>query len=169
MPVGSDNPFAVLTAVVAPAILTNACSVLSLGTGNRIARVVDRTRALTAEIMSFEAGSPECASRVKQLDRLHVRAELLLRALRIFYASLGSFAAAALISVMGSVLAFYEQRGAFRIAAMLGLATGAFAVTALVSGCILMVRETRLAVQNLAEEEALARAWRHRHDTPPVA
>ena len=169
MPVGSDNPFAVLTAVVAPAILTNACSVLSLGTGNRIARVVDRTRALTAEIMSFEAGSPQCESRVKQLDRLHVRAELLLRALRIFYASLGSFAAAALISVVGSALAFYDQRKAFQAAAILGLAIGAFAVTALVGGCMLMVRETRLAVQNLAEEEELARAWRHRHDSPPVA
>ena len=42
----ADNPFAVLTAIVAPAILTNACSVLSLGTSNRIARVVDRTRVV---------------------------------------------------------------------------------------------------------------------------
>jgi Ni/Fe-hydrogenase subunit HybB-like protein len=119
--------------------------------------------------MSFEAGSPECASRVKQLDRLHVRAELLLRALRIFYASLGSFAAAAPISVVGSALAFYGQREAFQAAAILGLVIGAFAVTALVGGCMLMVRETRLAVQNLVEEEELARAWRQRHDSPPVA
>ena len=36
MPGLNENPFAVLTAVVAPAILTNACSVLSLGTANRI-------------------------------------------------------------------------------------------------------------------------------------
>ena len=39
------NPFAVLTAVVAPAILTNACSVLALGTSNRLARVVARELA----------------------------------------------------------------------------------------------------------------------------
>ena len=38
------NPFAVLTAIVAPAILTNASSVLALGTSNRLGRVVDRTR-----------------------------------------------------------------------------------------------------------------------------
>jgi hypothetical protein len=31
------NPFAVLTAVVAPAILANACLVLALGTSNRVA------------------------------------------------------------------------------------------------------------------------------------
>ena len=37
------SPFAVLTAIVGPAILTNASSVLCLGTSNRIARVVDRT------------------------------------------------------------------------------------------------------------------------------
>ena len=36
----TDNPFATLTIVVAPAILTNATSVLCLGTGNRIARVI---------------------------------------------------------------------------------------------------------------------------------
>jgi hypothetical protein len=30
-----DNPFAVLTTVAAPAVLTNTCSVLCLGTSNR--------------------------------------------------------------------------------------------------------------------------------------
>lgn len=44
----ADNPFAAPTIVVAPAVLTNAASVLCLGTGNRIARVVDRTRVLNA-------------------------------------------------------------------------------------------------------------------------
>src|SRR5579872_2604204 len=42
----TDNPFAVLTLIAAPAVFTNASSVLSLGTGNRLARVVDRTREL---------------------------------------------------------------------------------------------------------------------------
>jgi len=154
----TDNPFAVLTAVVAPAILTNASSVLCLGTGNRIARVVDRTRVVAAEIACLEAGSSEYQVRVSQLERLQVRAQLLLRALRMFYLALGSFAAAALISVIGSALAFYDQQFGFRAAAVAGLASGAFAVMGLVSGCMLMVRETRLAVQNLAEEAQLARA-----------
>ena len=42
------NPFAVLTAIVAPAILTNASSVLALGTSNRLGRVVDRTRVVAS-------------------------------------------------------------------------------------------------------------------------
>jgi hypothetical protein len=44
----TDNPFAVLTLIAAPAVFTNASSVLALGTGNRLARVVDRTRPLCA-------------------------------------------------------------------------------------------------------------------------
>ena len=158
-----DNPFAVLTAVVAPAILTNASTVLCLGTGNRIARVVDRTRVIAAELASLEAESPGYRGLVSQLERLQVRAQLLLGALRIFYATIGAFSAAALISVIGSALAFYEQQLAFHAAAVLGLATGAFGVTGLVSGCVLMVRETRFAVQHLAEEAELAQA---RYRTP---
>jgi len=162
----NDNPFAVLTAVVAPAILTNACSVLCLGTGNRIARVVDRTRVITAEIASLEVGTSEYQVRLSQLERLQVRAQLLLKALRIFYACLGSFAAAALISVVGSALAFYDQRVAFHAAAVVGLATGGLGVTGLVSGCMLMVRETTLAVQNLTKEAELART-RYAGGQPP--
>jgi hypothetical protein len=152
MQVVNDNPFAVLTAVVAPAILTNACSVLCLGTGNRIARVVDRTRILTAELKSLEPGTPNHQAHVRQLEKLQVRSRFLLSALRLFYASLGSFAAAALISVVGSALAFFDSHFVFRATAMIGLAIGALGVTGLVVGCTFMVRETRLAVQTLAEE-----------------
>ena len=38
----SGNLFALLTLVVAPAVLTNASSVLALNTANRFGRVVDR-------------------------------------------------------------------------------------------------------------------------------
>ena len=37
-----SNPFAVLTFISAPAVLTNASSVLLFGTGNRYGRAVDR-------------------------------------------------------------------------------------------------------------------------------
>jgi len=163
----TDNPFAVLTAVVAPAILTNASSVLCLGTSNRIARVVDRTRVVAAEIGSFEAGSSEYLVRVNQLERLQARAQLLFRALRITYASLGAFAAAALISVIGSAIAFYDLKLVFQAAAVAGLAIGAFGVTGLVSGCVLMVQETQLALQNISEEAELARIrLKHFAETP---
>lgn len=153
-----NNPFAVLTAVVAPAILTNASSILCLTIGNRIARVVDRTRVVAAELSAPDISSTARQARVGQLNMLRSRAHLLLRALRTFYATLGAFAAAALISVVGSALAFYDQRLAFRTAAALGLVTGAFGVIGLVSGCMLMVRETRFAVRTITEEAELAGA-----------
>ena len=158
----AGNPFAVLTAVVAPAILTNACSVLALGTSNRLARVVDRTRVVARELALLSPGGTD--SQVKdhfagdydswaaQLAGLQVRTQLLVKALRVIYGSLGLFATAALISVVGSIVTYYGQRLLFQLTAGLALLAGAVAVVGLASGCALMVHETRLAVQNLAEE-----------------
>src|SRR5262249_55359709 len=144
-----------MTAIVAPAILTNACSILTLGTSNRLARVVDRTRVVAAEIKSREPGSPDYQAGVDQLGGLHIRGQLLLAALRAFYAALGAFAAAALISVLGGGAAFYAQATLFRAAAIAAVATGTFAVIALVHGTIVVMRETRIAIRNLTEEAEL--------------
>jgi hypothetical protein len=155
-----DNPFAALTIVVAPAILTNASSVLCLGTGNRIARVVDRTRELNGELAQLAPGDPRRPAYQTQLNRLSVRAQLLLRALRFLYASIGSFAAAALISIVGSLVAGAIGDTPFRVLAILGLTAGTIGVTGLVTGCTMMVRETGLAVAFLSEEMDLIAARR---------
>ena len=59
-----SNPFAALSLIVAPAILTNACSVLILSTSNRFARAVDRARQLAQEI----EGSDDLAGAVPAED-----------------------------------------------------------------------------------------------------
>jgi hypothetical protein len=41
------NPFAILTFISAPAVLTNASCVLLFGTGNRYGRAVDRVHELS--------------------------------------------------------------------------------------------------------------------------
>jgi hypothetical protein len=157
MPYMNDNPFAVLTAVVAPAILTNVCSVLSLGTGNRIARVVDRTRVVIAARMPLTVDSPEYSVYSRQLAQLQTRGIWLRRALRTFYVSLGSFAASALAAVAGSVLAAYDLQIPLQAAAVVGLGVGTGGVLALVFGCSLMIRETRLAIQTMTEEVEVAK------------
>jgi hypothetical protein len=96
----SDSPFAALTIVVAPAILTNASSVLCMGTANRLARVVDRTRVVSAELAHVAPNGEKFIACQSQLEVLRVRWTLVLRALKFFYMSLGSFAAAALISAL---------------------------------------------------------------------
>jgi Protein of unknown function (DUF2721) len=151
----SDNPFAALTTVVAPAILTNASSVLCLGTANRLARVLDRSRVVSAQLDDIAATGEKRVIYQNQLEGLDVRWKLVLRALRLFYLALGSFAAAALISLFGSIVTVFGKHGAFTVIALLGLLSGTVGVSGLVAGCAIMMQETRLAVQSLVEEVRL--------------
>src|SRR5258707_6918119 len=120
----NENPFAVLTIVVAPAILTNASSVLCMGTANRLARVVDRTRVVSAELAHVASKAENFMARQRQLEALRVRWTLVLRALKFFYMSLGSFAAAALISLFGSVFTASGRHPVFTFIALVGPLSG---------------------------------------------
>ena len=151
----STNPFAILTSIVAPAVLTNACSVMSLGTGNRIARVVDQTRRVRGEMESAAEGSDERHKQERQLRELSARSKLLISALRLFYIALGSFAAAALIALLGASIAAFSETG-FRVMAVLGLLAGFGGVCCLVWGCVTLVREVRIALEQTAEFAAEA-------------
>jgi len=131
MDTGGGNPFAVLTAVVAPAILTNACSVLALGTSNRLARVVDRTRVVARELAALEPSDSHHANWAAQLKGLQVRTRLLVKALRVIYGSLGLFATAALVSVLGSIVTYYGAGILFQLTAGLALLAGAVLTLAL--------------------------------------
>lgn len=147
-----DNPFTALGAIAGPAVLTNACSVLALGTSNRLGRVVDRTRIVVKEMKALAADDPDRPPLAHQLVILEQRGFILLGALRGFYAALGLFASAALLSALGSVLALYAHRLSFEVTAVLALIAGSAAVIALVVGCYRMVGETRIAVRGLTEE-----------------
>jgi hypothetical protein len=149
----ADNPFAVLTAVVAPAILTNACSVLAMGTANRIARVVDRSRAVVSLVKAHKPGTPEYESYNRQLTQLRARSGLLLKALRLFYAALGMFATLALTAIVGSALVAYEVEFALHMIGLFSFVVGCGAVIAIVAGCAFMVQETRMAIQTLTDEQ----------------
>src|SRR5437660_8495070 len=94
----SDSPLAILTFIAAPAVFTNASSVLALGTGNRLARVVDRTRALSQTLHAKSPEPEEIAIWGRHIERLEKRAELLVRGMSFFYTAIGAFAAASLVS-----------------------------------------------------------------------
>lgn len=149
------NPFAALSLIVAPAILTNASSVLIMSTSNRLARAVDRARDLSKQLETETDARPEdSARRVKELASTEFRTLLLLRGLRSFYLALGFFALAALISLLGAVLAPTEAETAVQFAEVTGVISGLLAVGALVYGSALLLRETRIAVQVLSERVA---------------
>jgi hypothetical protein len=149
------NPFAVLSLIVAPAILTNASSVLIMSTSNRLARAVDRARELSKQLEAAEAvTSADTERRLRELTAAESRALLLLRALRRYYAALGGFASATLLSLLGAVLVPLGMTLALPFFEVLAVAAGVVAVGALVSGSVVLVRETRIAVQVLQDRAA---------------
>lgn len=147
-PDASSNPFAALSLIVAPAILTNASSVLAMSTSNRLARAVDRARDLARQLEHPGGDSgPDGARRMHEMVTAETRALLLLRVLRSFYIALAAFALATLVSLVGAVLAAMLGTGiAVRLLEVAGVAAGVVAVGALVHGATLLLRETRLAV-----------------------
>ena len=104
------NPFGLLTFIVAPAILTNASSVNVLSTSNRLARSMERARAISTQIEEHE-DDPDSGNdvRLKLLKFAERRTLIIVRALTCFYIAIGSFAAASLISLLGAVFVAAQQ------------------------------------------------------------
>ncbi len=155
----TENPFAVLTLIAAPAVFTNASSVLALGTGNRLARVVDRTRFLARELHANTRRDETTSMWVNHLSRLEKRGALLVRAMKYFYGSIGAFAAASLVSILGASLAGSEYRLPFAVIGGFSFVAGSTGFVGLVVGCLLLVNETRLALRTVSEEAELAKSW----------
>ena len=80
--------YAILTAMLAPALLMAATASLLVSANARLARVVDRLRAL---IVSWEYDAPDRAERDDQIGRHRRRAHLVLRACQLLYGALGAF------------------------------------------------------------------------------
>jgi hypothetical protein len=154
----TKNPFAILSLIVAPSILTNASSVLIMSTSNRLARAVDRARELSKQLEGeANYNSAEATRRLRELASTESRALLLLRGLRTFYVALGAFATAALVSLLGAVLAPFETLLLVELMEIGGVIAGLIAVGAMVFGSTLLLRETRIAVQVLSERAETVR------------
>jgi hypothetical protein len=152
----AGNPFAALSLIVAPAILTNACALLAMSTSNRLARAVDRARELSRQIET--PGEHDETRLLSELTTSEERAVLLLRVLRSFYIALGAFALATLVSLVGAVVATIESGPTVRALELLGVIAGGAAVGALIHGSSLLIRETRMAVAVVSERADRARA-----------
>ena len=102
------NPFAVLTFISSPAILTNASCVLLFGTGNRYGRAIDRVHELADVVLQGEgADEVELRLRIRQLEAAGTRTLLIVRALTCFYTAVAGFVASTLVGggIAGSAVA----------------------------------------------------------------
>lgn len=168
-PIAMNSPFVVLTFLAAPALLTNASTVLSLSTSNRLARASDRARAAAAAIVGTK--TPDDAMlRFQQLEFQMAtrRATMLISALRRIYLAAGCFAAGTCIALVG---AFINYTGVHFLDAVTQVATVLIACTgvgALVYGCMILFRETHLAIDTLKQQHVAITAWRATHQAPPT-
>lgn len=152
-----DSPFSAIALIAAPALLTNAASTLALGTSNRFARTVDRSRTIVREIEEHGKEDARAALNIALLARIERRLVLILAGLRMAYLAIGAFAASTLVILIATAVA---QLGG-SIGAVAVVATtlfGAVGVGAVALGCIYLLRDTRLAMRNVAEETAFVRA-----------
>jgi hypothetical protein len=132
---------------------------LALGTANRLARVVDRTRFLTSELRATTERNETTTMWVSHLSRLEKRGSLLVRAMRYFYGSIGAFAGASLVSILGASLAASAYRLPFVAIAGVSFVAASGGFAGLVLGCTLLVSETRLALLTVSEEAEMAKGW----------
>jgi hypothetical protein len=154
-----SNPFAILTFIAAPAVLTNASSVLALGTSNRFARNVDRLRVII-KLLDVEKGAAETPLMQlyrDQIEQYKRRGNLLVRALSSLYFSIGCFAGGSLMSLLGAILSSSNHPSLLWPVLILALLAGITGLSGLVVGCSLLVRETRLAMRTIMEEADLYR------------
>lgn len=153
------NPFSVLSWIIAPALLTNASTLLVLSTGNRLARAVDRARELSRQLEDeADLASPKAIRRLNELSATEQRSFILVGALRSVYIASGGFASATLVSIFGAAMVPLRAGALVRVLEVCAAAAGLVAISALIYGSVILMRETRLVVQVLQERAASVRA-----------
>lgn len=153
------NPFSVLSWIIAPALLTNAATLLVLSIGNRLARAVDRGRELFKQLEdASDLTSPEAIRRLGELTATEQRSLKLLAALRSVYVASGSFASATLVSLFGALIVPMGAVALVRVLEVCAVVAGLVAVSALIYASVLLIRETLIVVQGLQEQSAIVRA-----------
>jgi len=162
----SNNPFAVLTFIAAPALLTNASCLLALSTINRLIRTRDSMHELLKE--SENAQRPQRANFIEHVDRVERQAMKLLRALSFIYVALGAFVAATLVTLLGAVAGQSGSELAMQIVIGLGLVLGVAGVAGLIGGCVNLFHATQLSLINIHEEARAIRARQAQLKNPPT-
>jgi hypothetical protein len=150
-----QNPFAVLTFIAAPAVLTNATSVLALSTINRMLRTRERMHELLTESQQMRG-----ENLLAQVNRVERQGILLLRAMAWVYLALGAFAAATLVTLLGAVAGQLDNAGFMHVVIGIGLALGFVGVAGVVGGSIHLFRATQLSLESIREEADWIRASR---------
>jgi hypothetical protein len=163
----ANNPFAVLTFLAAPAILTNASTLLILSTSNRLARASDRARLASTAILASKAPGPDTAANHREFQHAHRRAEMLVAGLRTFYFAAGCFAAGTCVALLGAFAGYFQIPGVPLLTQVLTSILAICGVGGLVAGSLKLLRETRVALTALGDLHVSITQWRATHTGSP--
>jgi hypothetical protein len=153
----TQNPFTALTFIAAPALLTNASSVLAMSTINRMLRTRERMTQLLNKAETGIQSEWDAARMIAQVTRVETQAALLLRALHSIYVAIGSFASGTLVTLLGTGVAPFYGDLWLHILAWLGAGLGIVGVGGLVLGCASLFHATRLSLVSIREEASIIR------------
>lgn len=158
------SPFAALTFIAAPALLTNAASVLLLGTSNRLARAVDRVRKLAGLLDQHTDTTSAAAQReLTQLKTAERRVRIIVAAMTAFYLAIGAFAFSTMIALLGAGLLAPEEAAWLPIVVQTTITSVMIGVASLVYGSLALVFESRLTFALLhAEADAVRTRYLNR-------
>ncbi|WP_235974343.1 DUF2721 domain-containing protein [Luteimonas deserti] len=137
--------YTILTAMLAPAFFLTATAALLASANARLARVIDRTRALLRELADDEGHEPD-DRRILE-DRIALqrrRSRIILRGSQLLYVAISCFVGTSL-TVAGDAVLDHRFGAAPTLLAALG-------VLALFASSLLLAREASMAVRAVNEE-----------------
>ncbi|AXK73562.1 DUF2721 domain-containing protein [Lysobacter sp. TY2-98] len=140
-PILNDGHYAILTTMLAPALLMTATGSMLVSANARLARVVDRLRGL---IVEWNHVAPDPAARDLRIRRHRRRAHLVLRACQMLYLALGCFVGTSLTLAINAFLSYHLDVMP-TVLAILG-------VVFLFGASLLLGSEVSLAVRSFDEE-----------------
>jgi hypothetical protein len=162
-----DATLGALSAMITPAVMILATGSLILTTTNRLVRALDRIREALPEFeklaaldMHDDATDKKWAMMNEQIQRATARARLMQRALTRLYIALGTFLAT---SVALGVISFVRVN-----AAWVPLTLGLIGVGLLFSASVLMIIESRIALNSTYAEMDYIRSISRRLPTTTV-
>lgn len=146
MPFITEN-YATLTAMITPALFMTANGSLIISTSNRMSRIVDRTRQLSLTGDELSRGDKPLDfidDRLEhvavQLDRMVRRSDLIRYALTLLYLAMSMFVGTSLTMAVDALL----EHPIIAVPTTLAI----MGVSLMFAACVLLVRETRIALRN---------------------
>lgn len=94
----------------------------------------------------------ELQLRIRQLESAEARTLLIVRALTCFYTAVAGFVASTLVSLIGALLISTQIEHGVSFCFALGFLAGSLGVLAMITGAVMLVRETTFSFQVLVEE-----------------